>query len=194
MFIWLACNVAYYITIIEVVDNNGAGQTYHDSDSGYLAGFSIYLACLVIFRITFATIYICKWKFRYCCGKEYNVATRNLKLEMKNIKKTGNGESSDDEILEEQLNKVFEKNSDAIGRRLDETRALATEGDEMSRRHDETLAFISRKQAREEQESDEDYDFRELEDAEVEEAEDRIYSEYKNLRDEGRVMDDQMME
>ena len=44
--------------------------------------------------------------------------------------------------------------------------------------HDATIDFISRKNA-EAEASDEDYDFREFEDAGVEETEDRIYIEYK---------------
>ena len=44
--------------------------------------------------------------------------------------------------------------------------------------HDATIDYIAKKDAQA-NESDEDYDFKEFEDAEVEEAEDRIYSEYK---------------
>lgn len=44
--------------------------------------------------------------------------------------------------------------------------------------HDATIDYISRKDA-EAEASDEDYDFREFEDAGVEEAEDRIYNEYR---------------
>ena len=37
--------------------------------------------------------------------------------------------------------------------------------------------------------SDEDYDFKEFEDAEVEEAEDRIYSEYKKRQNAGEAIE-----
>lgn len=72
VLIWLAANMAYYITIVELV--NGAGGTeYHLTDSGYLAGFSCYLAALVIFRVLFGTMHIVKWKFRYNCRNKYKV-------------------------------------------------------------------------------------------------------------------------
>ena len=58
--------------IIELVDSNGV-KTVQDSDSGYLAGFSCYLAALVMFRVIFATIYIIKWKCRYNCSSKYKI-------------------------------------------------------------------------------------------------------------------------
>ena len=57
--------------------------------------------------------------------------------------------------------------------------------DDRSRLLDETLAFISRKNEKEDKEDDADYDFKEFEDAGVEEAEDRIYSEYKRCQGAG---------
>lgn len=65
--------------------------------------------------------------------------------------------------------------------------------DDRSRLLDETLAFISRKNVKEEKEDDADYDFKEFDDAEVEEAEDRIYSEYKRCQGEGQVMEEQVL-
>ena len=55
---------------------------------------------------------------------------------------------------------------------------------------DETLAFINRKNVQEDNENDADYDFKEFEDAEVEEAEDRVYSEYKRCQGNGMIMDE----
>ena len=58
VLLWLLANLGYYIMIVELVASS-SGSTYRDRDSGYLAGFSCYLAGLVVFRVTFASIYIC---------------------------------------------------------------------------------------------------------------------------------------
>lgn len=69
--------MGYYIMIVELV-NSSSGSTYRDSDSGYLAGFSLYLGGLVLFRVIFASMYIIKWKCRYNCNKKYKVRFRNM--------------------------------------------------------------------------------------------------------------------
>jgi lysylphosphatidylglycerol synthetase-like protein (DUF2156 family) len=110
VLIWLAANMGYYIMIVELV-SSASGSTYRDKDSGYLAGFSCYLGALVIFRVVFASMYICKWKCRYNCSKKYKVPHRNMIADFKTIKKNCvNGESTDDEEMEEELNKIYEKN------------------------------------------------------------------------------------
>ena len=65
--VWLAFNAGYYIMIIELVNGSSAAVTgdVQDSDNGYLAYFSLYLAGLVAFRVTFAAAHILKWKCRY---------------------------------------------------------------------------------------------------------------------------------
>ena len=93
---------------------------FRSCDSGYLAGFSLYLACLVLFRVLFASVYIIKWKLRYNCLSSYKVTRRNLMLDFKNLKKNAeNGESTDDEVIEEELNKIYEKNRGQISRHID---------------------------------------------------------------------------
>ena len=82
VLVWLSCNMGYYIMIVELV-NSSSGSTYRDSDSGYLAYFSLYLGGLVVFRVLFATIYILKWKCRYNCMKKYKVQHRNLLQDFK---------------------------------------------------------------------------------------------------------------
>ena len=64
---------------------------------------------------------------------------------------------------------------------IDETMPLS-EGRAMKSRaelHDMSIAYMAKKNQKEEEESDQDYDFKEFDDAEVEEAEDRIYTTYK---------------
>lgn len=183
--------MAYYIGIVELV-NSSSGTTYRDSDSGYLAGFSLYLGALVVFRVLFATIYICKWKCRYNCSKKYKVRFRNMIADLKTIKKNSkNGESTDDEEMEEKLNQIYEKNKQEIIRKSQQSGFTH----EMSGVHDQTLAFVGERQKEEDEqnESDEDYDFKEFEPAGVEEAEDRIYTEYKKRQGDGTVMDESVI-
>ena len=57
--------------ILELV-GTADGRLIIDSDNGYLAAFSMYLAALVLFRVIFATLHICKWKFRYNFRNDYS--------------------------------------------------------------------------------------------------------------------------
>lgn len=119
-------------------------------------------------------------------------------MEVKSLKKENpNGESTDDEEIGVELDKLYEthKHEIASNRFRDD--------DDMVSNHDATLNFISRKNAlaasgrgekgKEAREDDPDYDFNEFEDAEVEEAEDRIYSEYKKRQGEGNVVDENVL-
>ena len=65
---WLIANIGYYIMILQFI--NGETQ---DGTIGYLEVFSLMLAAMVVFRVTFAAIYILGWKCRYCCVKRYVV-------------------------------------------------------------------------------------------------------------------------
>ena len=186
VLLWLLANLGYYIMIVELVASS-SGSTYRDRDSGYLAGFSCYLAGLVVFRVTFASIYICKWKCRYCCGSKYKVPHRNMMSDFKTIKKNAkNGESTDDEEIDAELKRVFDKE---IAQGTDR------ESNDQSEIHDRTMALLSKRYANDDEvnESDEDYDFKELEDAAVEEAEDRIYTEYKRCQEDGTRMEESIM-
>ena len=55
-----------------------------------LTGFACYLACVVVFRVFFAAIYLCKWQFRYSCDKKYHIPQVNLEAVFKKYKKAAN--------------------------------------------------------------------------------------------------------
>jgi len=115
-------NAAYYVMILEVVETASSGAKVgdvRDSDDGYLAYFSLYLAGLVTFRVSIGSLYILKWKCRYNCSKKYRVKTFKLEKEVAKMR-TENGESTDDAEIEEELKKFYEKNKDAISN-LDES-------------------------------------------------------------------------
>lgn len=176
--------------IIEVTSTSDGAELgdIRDKDTGYLTYFSLYLAGLVLFRLIFSLMYILKWKCRYTCSKKYKVKQQNLLHEFKQIKKTSkDGESTDDEEMEEEIAKLYEQNREGIDQ--------STRRD-ISRRelHDATVDYIAKKDLHD-NESDEDYDFKEFEGAEVEEAEDRIYSVYKMRQKAGEAIDpDEMAE
>jgi len=65
------------------------------------------LGFLVVFRFTFASIYILGWKFRYNCMNKYKIKEVDLMKQFKNIKKnqmgTADDNSSDDNEIENQV-------------------------------------------------------------------------------------------
>ena len=168
VLLWLLVNLAYYILVIELQGIDG-NSTYIDSDSGYLVGFSCVLAGLVLFRVIFAYIYICKWNCRYCCSSKYSVRKLNMQNEYKRIKDNAKNdeESTDDEEIEAQVKKIIESKKYELGENERDASVL----------HNKVLTLIKKEQ--DDIVKDDDYDFRDFENAEIEEAEDRIYSEYK---------------
>ena len=182
---WLIANIVYYIMITEFVSNEKADGSY-----GYLEYFSMVLAFLVLFRFFFGALYICSWKCKYCCCPKYKIQEQNLIDEFKNIKKrsVNNGElSTDDEEMEEHVNTIFRTNEQKIRDRdikrggdgkFDDRQSLASSSKhsktgDMVNIHDETIAFMH--EEGKDEFSDSDDDFREFDDADKEEAEDRIY-------------------
>ena len=72
----------------------------------------------------------------------------NLTQEIKAIKnKTAYGESTDDEMIGDELDKVYEQNKEVIARKLDESRMLASEYSGGMSKHDATLNFIRKRDA-----------------------------------------------
>ena len=77
LMLWLASNAAYYVAMSEVISFEQSKKRI-DSDSGYLAWFSLYLAGLTLYRIFFSICFILKWKLRYCCSARFRVQRRNI--------------------------------------------------------------------------------------------------------------------
>ena len=81
VFGWLLANMLYYVMILELVElDSYKFEETRDSDDGYLAYFSIFLASMVFVRLLFSSLFILKWKCRYCCSPSYKVARRNLDM------------------------------------------------------------------------------------------------------------------
>lgn len=124
-----------------------------------------------------------------------------MKLEYQKIRNTAkDGESTDDEIIEEEINRIFDGNKSMIRDPSYASKSamgldrLETEAQE--NKNDVTLAYVAKSQnfKGQEDENDKDYDFSEFIDAEVEEAEDRIYSEYKKQRQMGKPLAPEMIQ
>ena len=81
---------------------------------GYLEVFGLLLAYLVVFRFTFAAIYILMWKWKYSFNDAYKIEEKDLMAEFKKIKSKADtseaDQSTDDEAIEEEVNKIFKVN------------------------------------------------------------------------------------
>jgi len=191
VFFWMILNGFYVVFILLLVNGTGHRTTRNDGSFGYLEIFSLYLAGLVVFRVVFAILYIIGWKWAYCCFKRYKIQHHDLKAEHKRIVERTNadGDSTDDETFEDQVNDIFKKKEKQIvesHRRRSSVRAMSLTGG-MSVKQSAEEPFNAQKETvrhlveeSEENPEDSDDDFREFQVAEVEEAEDRIYAAYKN--------------
>ena len=60
------------------LSGSDSAEYVNDGSFGPLQGFTMFLAGIVVFRVFFALLYVCKWKFRYCCKDKYKVNTYSL--------------------------------------------------------------------------------------------------------------------
>ena len=70
LFLWFCANGAYFVLVLEL----GQSGDQYNVNSGIftvLDGFSMYLASIVIFRVIFALLYVCKWQCRYAWNRKY---------------------------------------------------------------------------------------------------------------------------
>ena len=69
-----------------------------------------------MFRVFFASIYICKWKWRYNFNKAYLVTPYNLERTYRKIRKEqkDHGFSSDDEEIYEAAKRIYKEHEKEI--------------------------------------------------------------------------------
>jgi len=107
LFIWLICNGAYFYIVLGLSGSNDP-TTINNGSVGALQVFTMVLAGMVIFRVFFSTIYVIKWKFRYCCNKKYKIKRFNLeKTWQKRSKQEDEGLSSDDEDIYLKAKRIY---------------------------------------------------------------------------------------
>ena len=118
LFLWIISNGAYFIVVINLPASTN-GDTINDGSFSWLQGFTAVLAGLVVFRVLFATLYLAKWKWRYCCNKRYSVNTYNMEKQFKKIKATAKsgGMSTDDEEVIERVRDLYKAKQKKINKK-----------------------------------------------------------------------------
>ena len=144
-FGWIVANGGYFILILWLVEGNGHKTTVNNGTFGYLEIFSLYLAALVMFRFTFAALYILNWKIKYCCCRSYRVKHHDLQAEFKRIKARTNvhGESTDDEEMEEKVHTIFKTNEKAVRKKMKRGDSETGENQKKVDIHDATFEFMN---------------------------------------------------
>mmetsp|Transcript_15193 Transcript_15193/g.23457 ORF Transcript_15193/g.23457 Transcript_15193/m.23457 type:complete len:300 (-) Transcript_15193:522-1421(-) len=101
MMFWVVCN-GLYVIIIEALVNQPTTQVLNDGSYGFLEGFAVFIASLVVFRFGFGLLHILSTKFRTNCRKDrkYNVDEVNLKRENRRLRKQNDESDYDEEIRE----------------------------------------------------------------------------------------------
>lgn len=96
--------------------------------------------------------------------------------------------------MEEKVHTIFKTNEKAVRKKMKKKKG-DTEKQEKVNIHDATLEFMHDENLDEPEDSDDD--FREFSEADVEEAEDRVYNEYKKRKQAGagaKQMDEEEIE
>jgi hypothetical protein len=106
---WIFCQAVFYILVLQMMAGISAVDVINSGKLTYFEFFSLFLAGLVVFAITFATLYIVKWKYRYWWDPKYEVNLQNLEEEFRRVKRT-DGESSDEEKMDEMLTSYYHDN------------------------------------------------------------------------------------
>ena len=98
LFVWICMNGAYFYIVLRLTGSNDP-TLVNDGSFGPLQGFTMFLAFIVVFRVFFAAIYVCKWKWRYNFDERYKVTEYNLEQTYSKLRKKAKiaeEESSDD--------------------------------------------------------------------------------------------------
>ena len=179
LFFWLCCNGAYFFVILNVGSGSGDTTVKNSGTFGALEIFSLYLAGIVVFRVFFATLHTCKWKWRFCCSKKYRIESYNLEKAFRKLKKesrTG-GESTDDEQMEEEAEKIFAKNEAAITAVA--SRVGIHDVNTYEGRVEAALEFAHDNAELQSQKSDSDEEMLDFVKADLEEVEDNLVKAYR---------------
>ena len=126
----------------------------------------------MVFRVFFAILYVCKWKFRYGCDKKYKIKTYNLDRNFAKLRadQTDDGHSSDDEEIYQAAKRIYlEREHEIMNQKgikdqsYSEMEVLEIA---MEQEHDRNMSKRDNEDA--------DYYRNDLEDADDEELEDRL--------------------
>ena len=70
LFIWLCANGAFFYIVLGL-SSGGDPTLVNDGAFGPLQGFTLFLAGIVVYKVVFAALYVCKWKYRYNFDKRF---------------------------------------------------------------------------------------------------------------------------
>jgi len=177
LFFWLACNGIYFFVVLMLPASNNP-KVINDGSFTWLEYFTCFIAAIVVFRVTFATLYICKWRCRYCCNKKYQVSEYNMEREFQKIRKEARhgGMSTDDDRMLEQVRIVYKEKE----RKINKKKRLGPQATERQRL-EATLDYIHDKQIKDKKAKR--GGMTELAEAEKEEVEDKLVEERTMKRD-----------
>lgn len=127
MYFWLCCNAVYALGTSLVVVGNPSTVS-NDGSIGFLAGFSLFVAGLMLLRFIFAALYIIKWNLRMCFCSHYRKSTKDAEEAFKEIKSTA--QSSDEEEGEDEENGMLFPSKEDESKRVANTHVGSDDDDE----------------------------------------------------------------
>ena len=75
---WIFCQIVFYILVLQMMAGINTAEIINSGKLTYFECFSLFLAGLVTFAITFALFYLTKWNMRYWFDLKYDVTPQNL--------------------------------------------------------------------------------------------------------------------
>lgn len=102
---WIAANGIYCLVINTITSRKR--DVVNDGSIGFLEIFSMYLAGLLVFKVFFATLHICRFKCRNnCCGDKHQVEKVDVEEQYRKMKRRGQlvgNDSEDDRLIQQHL-------------------------------------------------------------------------------------------
>ncbi len=97
LYFWLICNALFGGFSVFLTSGGGDVKRVNDGSFGFVDGFAMFVAFLVIFRFVCALIYTLKWNFRTWTNPYYRKSNTDVAEEFKRLRKNRNGALSSDE-------------------------------------------------------------------------------------------------
>ena len=118
LFIWLCANGAFFFIVLGL-SSGGDPTLVNDGAFGPLQGFTLFLAGIVVYKVVFAALYVCKWKYRYNFDKKFQVHEFSLDRAFHMLRdKQGADEdgahSTDDEEVYKAARRIFNEHEEEI--------------------------------------------------------------------------------
>jgi hypothetical protein len=96
LYFWLIANALFGGLSAGIV-NGGSAQVQNDGSIGFIDGFALFIASLIVFKFFFALLYTTKWNYRIITNSYYKKGKLDIAEEFKKQRKLRNGGLSTDE-------------------------------------------------------------------------------------------------